>query len=121
MTVAQWLVLMFLLLQTAAAAQMTGAPTAGYRAAPGVVASAPPAPLRTIGFDQKVNERLPLDLEFRDEDGRAVRLGEYFGSKPVVVAFVYYACPMLCTQVLNAVASTMGVLALDPGSDFEIV
>jgi len=121
MTVAQWLVLMFLLLQTAAAAQMTGAPTAGYRAAPGVVASALPAPLRTIGFDQKVNERLPLDLEFRDEDGRAVRLGEYFGSKPVVVAFVYYACPMLCTQVLNAVASTMGMLALDPGSDFEIV
>ncbi len=103
------------------AGQMTGAPTTGYRPAPGAVASTVPAPLRSIGFDQKVNERLPLDAAFRDEEGRQVRLGDYFGSRPVVVAFVYYACPMLCPQVLNAVASTMGVLTLDPGKDFEIV
>jgi protein SCO1/2 len=111
----------FALVPSIATAQMTGAPTAGYRPAPGAVASTIPAPLRAVGFDQKVNERLPLDASFRDEKGRQVRLGDYFGSKPVVVAFVYYACPMLCTQVLNAVASTMGVLSLDPGEDFEIV
>jgi protein SCO1/2 len=101
--------------------QMTGAPTGGYRQAPGTVASAVPAPLREIGFDQNLDRPLPLDAEFRDERGQTVRLGQYFGSKPVVLAFVYYDCPMLCTQVLNALSSTLGVLSLDAGTDFEVV
>src|SRR5262249_7721163 len=49
------------------------------------------------------------------------RLGQYFGAKPVVLAFVYYTCPMLCTQVLNGLTSTLGVLSLDAGKDFEVV
>jgi protein SCO1/2 len=102
-------------------AQMTGAPTPGYRQAPGVAASSMPAPLREIGFDQNLDQWLPLDTEFRDEQGRTVRVGEYFGSRPVVLAFVYYACPMLCTQVLNAITSTLGVLSLDSGKEFELV
>ena len=106
---------------TPALAQMTGAPAPGYRRDVGTPASAIPAPLREIGFDQKIDDRLPLDVELRDESGRQVRLGEYFGSKPVVLAFVYYDCPMLCTQVLSSMTSTFGVLALDPGRDFEIV
>ena len=64
-----------------APAQMTGAPTAGYRAAPGLSASTMPAPLREIGFDQNLDRPLPLDTKFLDEHGREVRVGEYFGSR----------------------------------------
>jgi protein SCO1/2 len=103
------------------AAQMTGAPAGGYRQPPGAVASSIPAPLREIGFDQHLDQVLPLGAMFRDEQGAPVHLGQYFGSKPVVLAFVYYTCPMLCTQVLNAMASTLDVLSLDAGKDFEVV
>ncbi len=106
---------------TSAFAQMTGAPTAGYRAAPGAISSTMPAALREIGFDQHLDQALPLDATFADEHGQPVRLGQYFGSRPVVLAFVYYDCPMLCTQVLNAMTSTLGVLSLNPGTDYELV
>ena len=89
-----------------AIAQMSGTPAPGYRREPGAVASAVPAPLREIGFDQHLNQRLPLDAEFLDEHGQQVLLGSYFGQRPVVLAFVYYECPMLCTQVLSSLAST---------------
>ena len=102
-------------------AQMTGAPTAGYKPEPGAVASSIPRPLREIGFDQHLDQTLPLDTPFTDERGQTVRLAQYFGSKPVVLAFVYYSCPMLCTQVLNAMTSTLSVLSLDAGKDFEVV
>jgi protein SCO1/2 len=104
-----------------ASAQMTGAPTRGYRPAPAAPASTMPAALREIGFDQNIDAPLPLDTEFRDEQGRSVPLAGFFGRRPVVLAFVYYDCPMLCTQVLNALTSTLGVLALTPGRDFEVV
>jgi protein SCO1 len=110
-----------LLMAAPAFAQMTGAPTAGYKQEPGAVASSVPAPLREIGFDQHLDRVLPLDTPFTDERGQTVRFGQYFGSKPVVLAFVYYSCPMLCTQVLNAMTSTLGVLSLDAGKDFEVV
>src|SRR6185295_14400794 len=103
-----------------ARAQMTGAPTPGFARDPGTPASAIPSALREIGFDQHLNERLPLETEFADESGRPVRLGDYFGSKPVVLAFVYYDCPLLCMQVLNALASALDVLSLQPGKDFEV-
>jgi protein SCO1/2 len=64
---------------------------------------------------------MPLDVPFADEQGRRVRLGDYFGRRPVVLAFVYYDCPMLCTQVLNSLASSLNVLSLEPGKDFEVV
>jgi protein SCO1/2 len=102
-------------------AQVTGAPAPGYRVEPGMPASTMPAPLREIGFDQKLNQPVPLDTEFVDEGGRQVRLGDYFGSKPVVLAFVYYDCPMLCTQVLSAITSSLNLLSLDAGKDFEVV
>ncbi len=111
----------FVLLTSPLAAQMSGAPSAGYRLEPGVAASVVPQPLREIGFDQRLDERVPLDVEFRDELGQTVRLGQYFGQKPVVLAFVYYDCPMLCTMVLSSITSTLGVLSLDAGTDFELV
>jgi protein SCO1/2 len=80
-----------------------------------------PAALRGIEIEQRLNSQIPLDLAFRDETGRAVRLHDYFGSRPVVLALVYYNCPMLCTQVLNGLTSALGVVSLDAGRDFDVV
>ena len=103
------------------AAQMTGAPAAGYKREAGLPSSSLPAPLREIGFDQNLDRQIPLDIPFHDDQGRLVTLGSFFGTKPVVLAFAYYECPMLCTLVLNALASSLDVMSLEPGKDFEIV
>src|ERR1043166_5627682 len=72
----------------------------GYMDAPGKPSSLKPDQLKFVTFKQRLDEPLPMDAAFRDEAGRAVTLGDYFGhKKPVIVAFVYYTCPMLCTQV----------------------
>ncbi len=80
-----------------------------------------PPILREVGFDQRLGEAVPLDLHFRDEAGKSVRLGDYFGEKPVVLALVYYECPMLCTLTLNGLVSALGVLTFDVGKEFEVV
>ncbi len=80
-----------------------------------------PDALRDIGFDQKLGESLPLDLTLRDESGRAVRLRDYFGGKPVVLNLVYFDCPMLCTVSLNGLASALEVVSFVPGREFELV
>jgi protein SCO1/2 len=77
--------------------------------------------LEEIGIDQRLDEQAPLDLEFRDEQGNAVRLGDYFGDKPVVLALVYYECPMLCTEVLNGLTRALRALSFDVGKEFDIV
>ncbi|MBK7644478.1 MAG: SCO family protein [Planctomycetes bacterium] len=74
-----------------------------------------------VGFDQKLGGDVPLDVEFRDETGAVVKLGDYFGDKPVILTPVYYGCPMLCTQVLNGLVSSMRALGLEAGKDFQIV
>ena len=100
---------------------MTGSPTVGYKQEPGMTSSTMPAPLREIGFDQNLDKHIPLDTAFKDESGHAVKLGDYFGTRPVVMVFAYYDCPMLCTMVINGLASALDVLSLEPGKDFEIV
>src|ERR1044071_5938289 len=65
---------------------------------PGEVATGLPPALKKVGIDQKLNEQVPLDAAFKDEQGREVRLGQFFKGKPVVIALVYYTCPMLCNQ-----------------------
>ena len=80
-----------------------------------------PAVLAKVAFEQRLNSQLPLDLPFKDEQGRAVKLGDYFGKKPVVLAFVYYECPMLCTQVLNGLESALRVLNETVGKEFDVV
>ncbi len=77
--------------------------------------------MEKVGIDQKLNAQVPLDLVFRDESGKTVRLGQYFGTRPVILTLNYYRCPMLCSQVLNGLASTLNVLKFEPGKDFEIV
>jgi protein SCO1/2 len=80
-----------------------------------------PTALRDVGIDQKLDQQLPLDLVFRDESGKEVKLGQYFGQKPVVLAFVYYDCPMLCTQVLNGMVTSFRVLPFQVGKEFDVV
>jgi len=109
------------LIASPAAAQMTGAPTPGYLQAPGAPAQSMPQPLREIGFDQNIDQKLPLDAQFRDEDGKTVSLGSFYGKRPVLLGFVYFTCPMLCTQVLNAMTATISTLSLDAGKDFDVV
>lgn len=80
-----------------------------------------PAVLRDVGIDQKLNTQVPLDLEFRDESGRKVRLSEYFDDKPVILTLVYYRCPMLCTLSLNGLVKTMRPLGFTAGKEFTIL
>jgi len=80
-----------------------------------------PAALRDVGYDQRLGEQVPLDIALRDESGRDVRLGDYFGQRPVVLALVYYECPMLCTLTLNGLVSAMSVLTFELGQDYEVV
>jgi len=96
-------------------------PLYGARTETGAVSSGLPAPLRDVRIEQKLNQQLPLDLVFRDESGREVKLGEYFGRKPVVLAFVYYDCPMLCTQILNGMVTSFRVLPFQVGKEFDVV
>ena len=105
-----------------ARAQMATAPSAaGFKREAGVPSSQLPQALREIGFDQNLDQPVPLDTAFRDETGATVRLGDYFGKRPVVLVFAYYDCPMLCTLVINGLASALDLLSLEPGKDFEIV
>jgi len=74
-----------------------------------------------IGIDQKLGDKIPLDLSFVDSDGNSVRLGEYFGEKPVILSLVYYDCPMLCTQVINSLLRAMNVLSFGAGTEFDVL
>ena len=81
-----------------------------------------PAPLKKVGIEQRLGEKLPLEAVFKDENGREVKLGDYFSKgRPIVLALVYYECPMLCNQVLNGLTGSMKGVNLDAGKDFDVV
>ncbi len=82
--------------------------------------SRPPI-LRQVGVDQRLDAQVPLDLQFRDETGATVRLGQYFGSKPVILTLVYHECPMLCSLVLNGLVSALRAVSFDVGNQFDVV
>jgi protein SCO1/2 len=113
MTRKLWLASWIVLVPTVAAAQL-GPP-------PPPLPTGKPAIFNEIGFDQNLGQKIPLDLEFRDETGAAVRLSDYFGERPVVLSLVYYKCPMLCTISLNGLARALNVLAFVPGQEFEVL
>jgi protein SCO1/2 len=111
---------------TAALAVAAVVSPAAQRAAPGSSAPGQPAMaplpiLADVRIDQKLDAPVPLDLAFVDEAGKDVTLGQYFGARPAVLALVYYECPMLCTQVLNGLFSSIEPLKLDAGRDFDII
>jgi protein SCO1/2 len=80
-----------------------------------------PAQLVNVGFEPQLNAQIPLDLPFMDENGTAVQLHDYFQQKPVLLAFVYYGCPMLCNQVEQGVVGALKMLSFTPGRDYEVV
>jgi protein SCO1 len=80
-----------------------------------------PPGLKNVGIEQHLDEPIPLDARFRDETGKSVRLGDYFGSKPVILNLVYYQCPMLCGEVLSGLESALRVLKFDVGREFEVL
>jgi protein SCO1/2 len=77
--------------------------------------------LSKVGIKQNLNGQIPPDLMFRDEAGMSVRIGDFFGQKPIVLSLVYFDCPALCTEVLNGELRTMKAISLDLGKDFEAV
>jgi protein SCO1/2 len=78
-------------------------------------------PFANIGLEQRLNTQIPLNLQFRDETGKTVQLGDYFGEKPVILSFAYYDCPMLCTLVINGIVRTLRTLSFSAGTEFNIV
>jgi protein SCO1/2 len=81
-----------------------------------------PPTLQKVGIEQKLNEQVPLDAVFTDENGKSVKLGDYFGKgRPVILALVYFECPMLCNEVLNGLTGSLKSLSLNAGQDFDVV
>jgi protein SCO1 len=102
-------------------AQYNGVPKSGMMTKGGMPGGITPAELKKVQFDQNLGIQVPLDLRFRDETGRPIQLSQYFNGRPVVLALVYYECPMLCTQALNGLVKALKVLALEPGRDYSVV
>jgi protein SCO1/2 len=93
----------------------------GQVPAPPIPVDAKASILQDVGIDQKLGALVPADLVFRDDAGRNVRLGDYFGKRPMVLVLVYFQCPMLCTMVLNDVLRTIRAMSENLGSDFDIL
>src|SRR5438477_11346733 len=93
--------------------------------AEGTVGSSYPSPqyevIKKVRLDQKLDAQVPLDLTFRDETGKAVRLGDYFGRKPVLLNLIQYRCTMLCSQEMKILAASLKELKFSVGDQFEVV
>jgi protein SCO1/2 len=80
-----------------------------------------PQVLQKVGVSQHLNQQLPLDASFVDETGKTVKLGDYFGKHPAILALVYYTCPMLCSEEMDGLTSSLEMVKLTPGKDFDVV
>lgn len=97
-------------------------PSTFMRGQSGAPSQVSPSDLSNIGIDQKLDQQIPLDLTFKDETGKTVKLGDYFQSgKPVILNLVYYTCPMLCGEELAGESSALAVLKFQPGKEYEAV
>jgi len=81
----------------------------------------PPALLNKVGIAQNLNRQLPLNLTFTDDQGKQVQLASYFGGRPAILALVYYQCPMLCSEELNGLTSSLEMVNFVPGRDFDVI
>lgn len=88
-------------------------------------ANSPYSPSRSVSsqiyIEQKLDAQIPLELQFRDESGRTVSLRELYRGKPVILALIYYKCPVLCNRVMNGLLAAMKVLKFDAGKEYDIV
>src|SRR3989442_14141915 len=96
-------------------------PLYGARPESGPVSTGLPKALKNVGIDQKLNEQIPLDVVFKDEQGRDIHLSQFFKGKPVVLSLVYYTCPMLCNQVLNGMLGSFRQISFNIGEQYEVV
>jgi protein SCO1 len=80
-----------------------------------------PPGLNNVGIEQRLNAQVPPDLAFRDESGKPVKLGDYFGKRPVILSLVYFRCPMLCSEVLAGVEGSLKAISFNPGKDFDVL
>jgi protein SCO1/2 len=80
-----------------------------------------PPELKNVGIEQRLNQQIPLGLVFRDEGGKTVTLRDYFGQKPVILNLVYYKCPMLCSEVLSGLVSSLKILKFDVGNQYNVL
>ena len=108
------IVLAGMLLSTCAWAQMNN----GIMSPP---ASTRPPRLENVGIEQRLDAQVPADLTFRDDAGKAVKLGDYFGHKPMILNLVYYNCTMLCGEALAGLASAMRLVKFDVGNEFDVI
>lgn len=105
-------------------ALLISAPAFGQGMTKGIMsppANVRPPGLQNVGIEQHLDEQIPPDLNFRDETGKPVRLGDYFGKKPVILNLVYYNCPMLCGEVLSGLEGALRVLKFDVGREFDVL
>lgn len=84
-------------------------------------ANARPPKLENVGIEQHLNAQIPPDLTFRDETGKAVRLGDYFGKKPIILSLVYFKCTMLCGELLQGMTGAMRLIKFDVGNQFDVL
>ena len=80
-----------------------------------------PPGLKNVGIQQNLNGQIPADLIFKDETGKTVRIGDYFGQKPMILSLVYYKCPMLCGEVLAGLSGALKVLKFNVGDEFNVL
>ena len=88
---------------------------------PGTPADQQPLLLKKISIQQKLNTQIPLNLEFRDETGKTVHLGDYFGKRPVILSLVYFQCKILCPEEIDGLVGALEMLKFNPGQDFNVV
>jgi protein SCO1/2 len=109
---------------TAAAAILLVASAFGQGMTSGILsppASVRPPGLKNVGIQQNLNQPIPPDLIFQDDLGGSLRLGDYFGKRPLILNLVYYNCPMLCGEVLSGLEHSLRMMKLDVGRDFDVI
>lgn len=94
---------------------------AGMSASAGAAGADPHELTAQVGIDQRLDAAVPLDLTFRDETGQAVRLGDYFGARPVILTLNYYRCPTLCSLLLTSLEQGLQQVAFNIGDQFDVV
>jgi protein SCO1 len=80
-----------------------------------------PPRLENVGIEQHLDAQVPSDLTFRDDSGKTVKLGDYFGHKPLILNLVYYNCTMLCGEALAGLSSAMRLVKFDVGNEFDVI
>jgi protein SCO1/2 len=80
-----------------------------------------PQVLQKVGVAQHLNQQLPLEASCVDETGKSGKRGDYFGKHPAILALVYYTCPMLCSEEMDGLTSSLEMVKLTPGKDFDVV